>query len=162
MKRSGTVTALLVVGMATAFLVSGGLRVLGTGTARAAALTADEPAKRLVDLSACIEYLDKSGNLIRVKSEVDPVYELAGIAKKYEGGKCVLFEKVEGSEYPVLMGLLWNREVVGSVFGVPKEKVPFVIGAALGAWKKNKTAMESSILEKGPANEVIEKEVDLY
>ncbi|MGO9572023.1 MAG: UbiD family decarboxylase [Desulfomonilaceae bacterium] len=118
-------------------------------------------ANRLVDLTACIEYLEKTGNLVRVKSEVDPVHELAGIAKKYEGKKCVLFEKVKDSQYPVFIGLLWNRDTVGSLFGVAKEQVPFVIANGIGAWKKNPEAMESSILEKGPANEVVEKDVDL-
>jgi 2,5-furandicarboxylate decarboxylase 1 len=122
----------------------------------------DEVATRLVDLSSCIDYLEKTGNLVRVKSEVDPQFDLAGIARKYEGTKCVLFEKVKGSAYPVFVGLLWNRDIVGSLMGVPKDKVPFAIAGAIGPWKKNKDAFPPQILEKGPANEVIEKEVDLY
>ena len=43
-----------------------------------------EVGDRLVDIKKCIEYLEKAGNVVRVKSEVDPLYELAGIAKKYE------------------------------------------------------------------------------
>lgn len=121
----------------------------------------EEVANRLVDLTSCIEYLEKTGNLVRVKSEVDLKYELAGIAKKFEGGKCLLFENVKGSRYPVFVGLLWNRDIVGGVFGVPKEKVPFVIGGAIGPWRKNKDAFPSPILERGPANEVIQKDVDL-
>ncbi len=114
-----------------------------------------EVGDRLVDIRKCIDYLEKTGNLVRVKSEVDPNYELAGIAKKYEGKKCILFEKVKGSAFPVFMGLLWNREIVGNLFNVPKEQVPFVIGSALGAWRKDKSALSSRVLEKGPANEVI-------
>jgi len=122
-----------------------------------------EVGDRLVDIKKCIDYLDKTGNLVRVKSEVDLKYELAGIAKKYEGKKCILFEKVKGSAFPVFMGLLWNRDIVGSLFNVPKEKVPFVIGAGLGAWRKDKNALASRILEKGPANEVIlTKNFNLY
>ena len=122
-----------------------------------------EVGDRLVDIKKCIDYLEKTGNLIRVKSEVDPQFELAGIAKKYEGNKCILFEKVKGSAFPVLMGLLWNREIVGSLFNVPKEQVPFVLGAAIGAWRKDKAALPSRILDKGPANEVIlTKNVNLY
>ena len=118
---------------------------------------------RLVDLKACIAFLEQTGNLVRVKSEVDPVHELAGIAKKYEGKKCVLFEKVKGSAYPVFMGLLWNRDTVGALFNVPKEQVPFVIGAAIGAWRKDKEAFAPKVLEKGPANEVvITRNVNLY
>jgi 2,5-furandicarboxylate decarboxylase 1 len=122
-----------------------------------------EIGDRLVDIKKCIDYLEKTGNLVRVRSEVDPKYELAGIAKKYEGKKCILFEKVKESAFPVFMGLLWNREIVGSLFNVPKEKVPFVIGAALGAWRKDKNALASRVLEKGPANEVVlTKDINLY
>ena len=118
---------------------------------------------RLVDIKKCIAYLEKTGNLIRVKSEVDPNFELAGIAKKYEGGKCILFEKVKGSKVPVFMGLLWNREIIGQLFNVPKEKVPFVIAGAVGGWRKDKKALSSKVLEKGPANEVIlTKDLNLY
>jgi 2,5-furandicarboxylate decarboxylase 1 len=126
--------------------------------------SAPSPAgERLVDLKKCIDYLEKTGNLVRVKSEVDPQHELAGIAKKYEGKKTVLFEKVKGSKFPVFIGLLWNREIVGSLFNVPKEEVPFVIGGAIGAWRKDKAALPSRTLEKGPANEVIlTKDFNLY
>ena len=114
-----------------------------------------EVGDRLVDIKKCIDYLEKTGNLVRVKSEVDPLYELAGIAKQYEGKKCILFEKVKGSAYPVFMGLLWNREIIGTLFKSPKEKVPFVIAGAIGSWRKDKSALSPRVLEKGPANEVI-------
>ena len=64
-------------------------------------------SRRLIELQACIEFLDATGRLARVRSEVDPRHELAGIARRFEGGKCVLFERVKGSDYPVLAGLLW-------------------------------------------------------
>lgn len=122
----------------------------------------EDAAKRLVDLTSCIKYLENTGNLVRVKSEVDLKYDLAGIAKKFEGKKCVLFERVKGHQSPVLTGLLWNRDIVGALFGVPKEKVPFVIGGAIGSWKRNPDALTSPVLDRGPANEVIEEDVDLY
>src|SRR5512139_3218222 len=90
-----------------------------------------EVGDRLVDIKKCIDYLEKTGNLVRVKSEVDPKFDLAGIAKRYEGRKCVLFEKVKGSAFPVFVGLLWNRDIVGNLFNTTQEKVPFVIGAAI-------------------------------
>lgn len=117
---------------------------------------------RLVDLDACIAHLDKTGNLVRVKSEVDPVHELAGVAKRLEGGKCVFFERVKGSQCPVLIGLLWNRRIVGSLFETDEEEVPFLIAKAIGEWKEKKHAFPSAVLERGPANEVVEEKVDLY
>ena len=118
-------------------------------------------AARLVDLGACIAFLGQTGNLVRVRSEVDAHHELAGIARRFEGAKCVLFERVKGSAHPVLVGLLWNRNIVGSVFGVPTERVPFVIADAIGSWQKDKAALPARILAKAPANEVVEAQVDL-
>jgi 2,5-furandicarboxylate decarboxylase 1 len=118
-------------------------------------------AKRLVDLGACIEFLDKSGLLLRVRTEVDRKLELAGVARRLEGGKCVLFEKVKDSDYPVLTGLLWNREIVGALFGMPREEVPFAIARAIAGWQKNRKALPGRMLKRAPANEVIEKRIDL-
>lgn len=122
----------------------------------------DNTSKRLTDLKACIEFLEKKGHLVRVKTPVSSKYELAGIAKKFEGKKCILFERVKGSRHPVFVGLLWNRDIVAALFGSPREKVPFVIADAIGAWQKNKEMFPARILPKGPANEIIEKDINLY
>jgi 2,5-furandicarboxylate decarboxylase 1 len=93
-------------------------------------------ADRLSDLTACIDFLDRAGKLIRVRSEVDPVFELAGIARQLEGTGCVLFERVRGSRFPVLCGLLADRDTVGQLFALPAAQVPFAIADAVSAWKK--------------------------
>ena len=118
-------------------------------------------ARRLVDLGACIDFLDKSGRLLRVRTEVDGRFELAAVAKRFEGGKCVLFERVKDSAYPVFTGLLWNREIVGALFGMAKEQVPFAIANAVAAWQKNPAALPGRMLKRGPCNEVIEDTCDL-
>ena len=118
-------------------------------------------ADRLSDLSACIDHLERRGALVRVQTEVDPVHELAGVAKRLEGGGCVLFERVRGSRFPVLCGLLWNREILGELFGLPTRQVPFAIADAVGAWKKDPEALAPRLLDRAPANEVVEADVDL-
>lgn len=132
------------------------------GRKRSKSAKAAAVAERLVDLGACIAHLEKARNLARVRSEVDARHELAGIARRFEGGKCVLFERVKDSAHPVLVGLLWNRATVGSLFGVPKEEVPFLIARAIAPWRENREAFPSPVLDQAPANEVIEDEVDLY
>lgn len=134
------------------------MRVTSTTPLSATPAVPHEVGDRLVDLQKAIDYLAETGQLVRVKSPVDPQLELAGIAKKYEGKKAVLFERVKGSAYPVFMGLVWNRDLIGSLFAAPKEQVPFVIANALGAWKRDKAALTSPMLERGPANEVIQTE----
>jgi len=118
-------------------------------------------AARLTDLGACIEHLEANGKLARVRTEVDAKFELAGIAKRLEGTQCVLFERVRGSAYPVLAGLLWNRDIVGSLFGMSAQQVPFAIAAAIAAWREDRGALPARLLEQAPANEVVEKSVDL-
>ena len=119
-------------------------------------------ANRLVDLKSCIDFLDKTGNLIRVKSEVDSKYELAGIiyaSHKSGCGKAMLFEKVKDSAYPVLCGMLLDREITASVFGVSTNEVSSFMGTCLDNWRKDKDRFPSRVLEKASANEVIEKEI---
>ena len=84
--------------------------------------------------------------------------QLAGIAKRFEGGKAILFE-VKGSAWPVLVGLLWNRGLVGSLFGVAGGGAVSHRGGdrVRGA---HRSAIPSA-LDRAPANEVIEPEVDL-
>jgi len=129
----------------------------------AAHATSPEVTARLNDLSITLDHLEKTGQLVRVKTEVDPYLELAGIAKKFEGQeKMVLFEKVKGSNYPVTVGFMWNRDLIANLFDTPREKLPFYVAQAIGDWKK--APMKSVLLPKGPANEVIKKgkDVNLY
>jgi len=66
-----------------------------------------------MDFKGAIEMLERRGKVVHVKSEVDPVHELAGIAKKFEGlERVVLFERVKGCRHPVVCGLWWNREII--------------------------------------------------
>lgn len=125
------------------------------------AITPPAQARRLVDLDACIDFLDKTGQLVRIRTEVDSRFELAAVAKRFEGGKSVLFEKVTGSTFPVLTGLLWNRETVGALFGMSKEQVPFAIASAVAAWQKKPEALPGRLLKRGPCNEVVEARPDL-
>ncbi len=119
------------------------------------------PAHPLLDLQTCIARLKKERLLVRVRTEVDPVHDLAGLARRFEGGKCVLFERVAGSDFPVLIGLLWNRTTVGRLFELPAQQVPFRIAAAIGPWRENPHRFEPALLDRAPANEVIEPDVDL-
>lgn len=139
------------------------LNILLIGAFCVQAAQPPEVIERLKDMSATIKFLEKTGQLVRVKTEVDPNLELAGIAKKFEGQqKVVLFEKVKGSAYPVVVGFLWNRDLVASVFNTTKDKVVFDIGTAVGSWKKS--PMGTDTVRSGPANEVIKKgkDVNLY
>lgn len=53
------------------------------------------------NLEACLSDLEKSGQLIRIKEEVDPYLEMAAIHMRVHAAKgpAILFEKVKGSKY---------------------------------------------------------------
>ena len=116
--------------------------------------------RKLLDLQSYIDYLEKEQQLVRVKSEVDAVHELAGVASQFEGGKTILFENVEDSDYPLLIGLYWNRDLIARFFETSSEQLPFLLKDEIRQWQQS--PMDPLISKQGPANEVIEKEVDLY
>ncbi len=78
-------------------------------------------------LQDCIDDLDKTGQLIRIKEEVDPYLEMAAIHLRIHKtkGKAILFEKVKGSKY----------EAVSNLFGTT-ERSKFIFRDALDDMKK--------------------------
>ena len=119
----------------------------------------DLDARGLTDLQTYIEHLDARNLLARVKTEVDPHLELAGIAKRFEDGKALLFERVKGSDYPVLIGLYWNLDIMASIFNCNRSDLPFLLSEEIAAWAKD--PVEPVMVKSGPANEVIESDIDL-
>ena len=59
------------------------------------------------DFRSFIKLLEESGDLVRVRREVDRKYEMPAVISRLEKqGKAYLFEHVKGSEIPVVGGLL--------------------------------------------------------
>jgi len=120
----------------------------------------DLAQRGLTDMQSYIAFLEAENHLVRVTTEVDQDLVLAGVAKRFEGEKAVLFERVKGHDYPVLIGLYWNRPMVAKIFGTTSERLPFVLSDEIAAWRK--APMEPVILDSGPANEVVESAPNLY
>lgn len=115
----------------------------------------------VADLGAIIEMLDRCGRLVRVRSEVDPAYQLAAIAAKFERGpRAVLFEKVRGSRYPVFIGLYWSRELLACVLGHPEPELPQYVSKCIQDWQQAPVA--PVVVDDGPVLEVTERVVDLF
>lgn len=64
------------------------------------------------NLEQCIEDLERNGQLVRIREEVDPELEMAAIhLKVYEAqGPALLFERVKGSRYRALSNLFGTVE----------------------------------------------------
>ena len=73
-------------------------------------------------LNEFVELLEKKGELVRVKEEVDPVLEITAIvdqvSKSPGGGKALLFEKPKGSSYPVLINAFGSYKRMSLSLGV--------------------------------------------
>ena len=63
-------------------------------------------------LEACLLDLEKNGQLVRIKEEVDPYLEMAAIHLRIHeaGGKAILFEKVKGSKYRAVSNIYGTLE----------------------------------------------------
>lgn len=112
------------------------------------------------DLNACIDFLRQNQGLASVKSQVDKHHELAGVAKHFEGREAVLFENVKDNPYPVFTGLFWNRANLAKLFGCKTERLPFLLADAVTAWQQS--PVDPVVVDKAPANEVIEDNPNLY
>lgn len=114
----------------------------------------------IADLGAIVKWLDRRGRLVRVRSEVDPAYQLASIAARFEGGpRAVLFEKVKGSRYPVFTGLYWSRELLADLFERPERALPQHVSECIRDWQQR--PMAPVVVAKGPVLQVSEPAVDL-
>ncbi len=73
-------------------------------------------------LTEFIEILEKRGELVRIKEEVDPVLEITALTDKVSkspgGGKALLFEKTKGSSYPLLINAFGSYKRMSLALGV--------------------------------------------
>lgn len=125
------------------------------------------PVAPLHDLGLIIETLDKAGQLIRVKSEVDPVHQLASVASHFEGrAQAVLFENVRGHEHQVFTGLYWSRALLAELIGVAggEKKLASHISGKVQQWQSDPDhkAVEPQVVETGPVREHTQPVVDLF
>ena len=112
------------------------------------------------DLALIIAHLDAQGRLTRVRSEVDPAHDLAGIAAQFEGGpRAVLFERVKGYTQPVFTGLYWSRDLLGDLLGKPELDLPGYVSSCIRNWQQR--PVDPVVVRSGPVLEVTEPHVDL-
>ncbi len=69
-------------------------------------------------LNDCLEDLEKHGQLVRIKEEVDPNLEMAAIHRRVfaAGGPALLFERVKGSPFPAVSNLFGTIERARFIF----------------------------------------------
>src|SRR5215468_12348377 len=74
------------------------------------------------DLREWIARLEREGDLVRVDAEVDPDLEITEINDRTvkAGGPALLFERVKGSEHPLLINQFGTERRMAMAFGVER------------------------------------------
>ena len=72
------------------------------------------------DFRGFVQRLEKEGELLRVRREVDARYISALVAKS---DKALLFEKVEGFAFPVVSGVLNTRKRLAMALNAPEKEI---------------------------------------
>jgi UbiD family decarboxylase len=101
-----------------------------------------------------LEKLEREGELIRIRKEVSPIYEIANILYTLDE-KPTIFENVKGYDIPVVGGLVSRRELVAKALGIKKEELLRKMVFAINNLKA------PAIVEEGECQEVVERNVDL-
>lgn len=89
------------------------------------------------DFQGFLSLLEAEGELVRVKQDVSPKFELAAVTAKLDGKQAVIFEKVQGSKI----------KVACNVVGTPKKFYYAVAGARKAAQADVKRAIHARITE---------------
>ena len=61
------------------------------------------------DLRLAVELFEKSGDLVRIKGEVDARFEIAAALSLQPKGAALLFERVKGYSVPAIGNILNTR-----------------------------------------------------
>ncbi len=129
-------------------------------------------------LAEFLDRLEKAGELVRVKEQVDPVLEMAALADRAakQGGPALLFERPASGGFPVAMNLFGTRRRASWALSCEDyEEHARELRALLrmappqSFWEKLKmlpklgklAAMTPRHVSSGPSQEVVDREPDL-
>ncbi len=112
-----------------------------------------------MNLREFIEWARQNERLVTVEREVDPRFELAQIAARYDG-RPVLFERVKGHAMRVVTGVCSAREYFARALGVPQDRLLFALADAL-AQPGNQAFGKNPVSEQAPCQQVIDDTPDL-
>jgi UbiD family decarboxylase len=124
------------------------------------------------DLRSFVEYLERGGELVRVRAEVDPKLEASEITQRAvkRGGPALLFERVRGSDFPLVTNLFGSMHRIELALGRhPRQIGEELLGLAerlnpptLGAFWSARSALvrlrfaRTSIGSRAPVQEIVE------
>jgi len=111
----------------------------------------------MVDLRAFLASLEAEGDLIRIRDRVSTEYDVVGLTRQAsdQGGPALLFENVEGSDFPVLSGLFGTQRRVARALGVPEKEL------FARYMEREGRILEPKMAERSACQEVVWKSADI-
>lgn len=100
---------------------------------------------------SALRRLDAAGRLVKVQSPVDLDLQVAGIMKRNDGDRALLFEKVTGASMPVLGNFLASTANCETALALDRAGIRRLMLGALGS------PLPPVTVEDGPAQEVIHR-----
>lgn len=106
----------------------------------------------LRNIRLLLKHWEAGGKLLRIRREVDPVYELGAVVKSDQARHPLLFERIKGYSGPMAVGLGANKELIAESMGMaPGELLPRLIEAVVRPTPTKRMA-------KGPVQENVVKD----
>ena len=88
----------------------------------------------LTDQRSALEFCEREGELLTIEKEIDPEYEMASVAKSFDGGPALLFNNIKGyPDWRSVTNILGRKERVAKMFGTTPEALPQRILDAVNA-----------------------------
>lgn len=106
-----------------------------------------------VDLREFLSALESSGELVRVRAEVDPDQEIAAICRRAGrsgGGPALLFEQVRGHDMPVVANVWGTRRRYAFMLGTSEDRLYETWTERVGA-----KGVPTEFVEQAPSQQVV-------
>ena len=104
---------------------------------------------RMTDLRDFLQGLEKKGDVVHIEETLSPRFEVPAALKRFDGGKALFFENVEGHGTKIVGGVCGKRGRLLDALGVEAESLPERLLHA----SRNPTPCE---VGDGPVKEVVE------
>jgi 2,5-furandicarboxylate decarboxylase 1 len=118
-----------------------------------------EKGEMITTIRKLIAHWTETNHLLRIKKEVDPVFELGAVIKHMKGKQPMYFEKVKGYNVPMVAGLGGDRELMADSMGIQGgELIPRLIQSIVQPLPTNRVSagpvQENVILEPEELDEI--------
>jgi len=105
----------------------------------------------LSDLRAFLKQIEDDGDLIRIKEPLSAKLEVSAALQRFDAGKALLFEKVEGFDTKVVGGVCGTRGRILKGLSVEAKDLYPTLQKAI------KSPVKCEVVKKGPVLEVVEE-----